>query len=72
MNADSRNSLDVVFGRLPLSFICLSAVFFIPSPFVDVLFVYAFECAVISSLLLFLFIRLFLLTFYNTFAATLH
>ena len=33
-----------------------SAVFFFPSPFVDVLFVYAFECAVISSLLLYLFI----------------
>ena len=50
-NTDSMTSLNVVFSPLPLSFIWLSAVFCLPFPFVDVLFVYAFECAVITSLI---------------------
>ena len=41
------------FSPLPLSFIKLSEVFFFPSPFVDVLFVYALECVVITSLVIF-------------------
>ena len=52
-NTDFINSLDVVFSPLLLSFIRLSAVFFFPFPFVDVLFIYALEYAVITFLLIF-------------------
>ena len=52
-NSVSMNSLKVVFSPLPLSFIWLFAVFVFPSLFVDVLFVCALECAVITSLLYF-------------------
>ena len=43
-------TLDVAFLPLPLSLTWLSAVFIFPSLFVDVLFVYALEYAVITSL----------------------
>ena len=48
-----KKSLDVVFSPLPLCFISLSVVSFFPSPFVDVLFGYALEYAIITSLLIF-------------------
>ena len=48
VNRDFTNSLEVVFNRLTISFVRLSTVFFFPSPFVDVLFVYALEYAVIT------------------------
>ena len=47
------NSLNVVFSPPPISFIHLSAIFLFASLFVDVLFVYALEYVVITSLLIF-------------------